>query len=74
LLVLALSLWWAFIQDPVQTEITPSRFLLTLGSSLDSESSMLLGDNIVFVIRIQWLMLRWHVNFFVRQMGAIEVF
>jgi hypothetical protein len=71
---LALSLWWAFVQDPVQTEITPGRFLLTLSSSLNSECSMLLGDNIIFVIRIQGLMLRWHVNLFVRQMGAIEVF
>jgi hypothetical protein len=71
---LALSLWRTFVQDPVQTEITPSRFLLALSGSLDSESSMLLRDNIIFVIRIQWLMLRRHVNLFVRQMSAIEVF
>jgi hypothetical protein len=74
LLVLALDLWWTFVQDPVQTEITPSRFLLTLSGSLNSESSMLLRYNIVFVVRIQWLMLRWHIDLFVRQMGAIEVF
>jgi len=71
---LALSLWWTFVQDPVQTEITPSRFLLALCGSLDSERSMLLRDNIVFVIGIQGLMLRWHVDFFVRQMSSIEVF
>jgi hypothetical protein len=74
LLVLALRLWWAFIQDPVQTKVTPSRFLLALSGSLNSESSMLLRHNIVFIVRVQWLMLRWHVDLFVRQMCAVEVF
>jgi len=71
---LTLSLWWTFVQDPVQAEITPSRFLLTLSCSLDSEGSMLLRDNIVFIIGIQWLMLRWHVDLFMWQMCAVEVF
>jgi hypothetical protein len=35
---------------------------------------MLLRHNIVFVIRVQRLMLRRDVDLFVRQMGAIEVF
>lgn len=66
MLVLSLVLWWAFIQDSVQTQITPSRFLLTLSGSLDAEGGVLLWDHIVFIIWVKRLVLRWHIDLFMR--------
>jgi hypothetical protein len=40
---------------------------------LDAESGVLLWNNIVLIVRVKRLVLRWHIDVFMREMGAIEV-
>ena len=47
---------------------------MTLSGSLDTESSMLFRNHVVFIVRIEWLVLRRYINIFVRQVSAVEVF
>jgi hypothetical protein len=41
---------------------------------LDAESSMLIGNNVVFVVRVYRLVLWWDIDLFGRKLETREVF
>jgi hypothetical protein len=57
-----------------QPEVPPSRLLHLLRRSLDAESSMLIGHDVVFVIRVYRLVLWWDIDLFGRKLETGEVF
>jgi hypothetical protein len=57
-----------------QTEIPPSRLLHLLCRSLDAECSVLVGHNVIFIVRVDWLMLWWDIDLFSRKFEPREVF
>ena len=57
-----------------QPEVPPSRLLHLLRRSLDAESSMLIGNDVVFVVRVDRLVLWWDIDLFGGQLETREVF
>jgi len=59
----------------LQPQILPRRLFPRLRCPRDPKSSMLIWYDIVFVLRVRRLMVRWHVDFFVGKLrGAVELF
>jgi hypothetical protein len=65
---------WCCAHQAFQSEIPPSRLLHLLRRSLNAERSMLIRNDIIFVIRVYRLVLWWDIDFLGGKLEAREVF
>jgi hypothetical protein len=64
---------WSLLHERGQIEVLPGRLLVVLCGFLDAKGGMLVGDDIVFVLGIDGLVVRWHVDFVIGQFVFAEV-
>ena len=64
---------WCCAHQAFQTKIPPSRLLHLLRRSLDAERSMLIGYDVVFIVRVYGLMLWRDIDLFGRKLETREV-
>ena len=71
---LSYLLWRCITQQRVQAVVLPCRFASLLLSSLNAKSRMLVWDNVLFLVGIEWLVLRGDIDLFGWQLDARKVF
>ena len=65
---------WALRHNARETKIPPLWLSLPLCRTLDAEGCVLVWYDVVFVLWIWWLVLRWDDDLLWHELGACEVF